>query len=486
MTSESPPLGARPPQPGEVCIGTWNVSHWSPAKATLMATSVGASVLAVQETHLAPLPLEWAHTTTRSLGLHLHHGRPALPMAGSPHGRSCGVGFLAARGIALTAVLPSGTSWRMLHAMRRLHAVQLPPRPGIPRGLLLLTVYAPLQDRQHSSARSQFAEALLAVTHSLDMQVPTLLLGDFNGSLIPDRDCRGAHSRQPCPLLSHLLGPGGAWIDVHAALLQPPLPWTFHSLGESQSGASRIDLVLANHSAMALVQSASVLSDIRDGGHSPVLVTLRLPSDLPLVWQRPQPKLPLLLCQPSSVLQHSAAWTHLVDRWLSSPPAQLALSPQCPHSADSLGQALTQALQHLVTLAGGWSTRPSIRRPAYDSDAVRQLRRRLELLHRLQRLIQTALDSAEPRAGSWPRPWCVVLQRLQRLGVNFSASSANRLQSDVRHTTGSCRSELDALLRQMRHERRVRWKATLPDAWREQPAVIYHWLHVRSGVLLPF
>ena len=276
-------------------MGTWNVSHWSAAKATIMATSVGADVLAVQETHLAPLPLEWAHTTARSLGLHLHHGRPAAPLAGSPHGRSCGVGFVAAQGVALSPVLPSGTSWRQLHAMRRLHAVKLAPRPGIPRGLLLLSVYAPLQERQHAVDRSKFTDALLAVTHTLDMQVPTLLMGDFNGALIPARDCRSTHSRSPCPLLLQLLGPGGAWIDVHTALLPPPLPWTFHSLGTSQKVPSRIDLILANHSAMALVQSATVLSDIRDGGHSPVLVTLRLPSALPLVWQRPQPKLPPLL-----------------------------------------------------------------------------------------------------------------------------------------------------------------------------------------------
>ena len=113
-------------------MGTWNMSHWSAAKATLMALTVGAEILAVQETHLAPLPLEWAHDTARDLGLHLHHGRPAVPMPRSPHGRSCGVGFVAARGIALSPVLPSGTSWRLLHAMRRIHAVQLPPVPGSP------------------------------------------------------------------------------------------------------------------------------------------------------------------------------------------------------------------------------------------------------------------------------------------------------------------------------------------------------------------
>ena len=292
MTSEGPSQGARPPHPGEVRLGTWNVSHWSAAKATVIAMSIGASVLAVQETHLAPVPLEWAHTTVSSLGLHLHHGRPAVPWPGSPHGRSCGVGFVTASGVAISPVLPLGPAGRRLHAMRRLHSALIPARSGLPRGLLLLSVYAPLQDRTHAAERARFAEALLALTHTLDMQVPTLLMGDFNGVLLPARDCHGATSRPPCPLLADLLGPGGAWLDVHATLMPTPLPWTFHSLGESQDGASRIDLVLANHSAMPLIRSAEVLSDIRDGGHSPVIVTLQLQTPLALDWRQPRPRLP--------------------------------------------------------------------------------------------------------------------------------------------------------------------------------------------------
>ena len=372
--------GARPPPDGEVRLGTWNVSHWSAVKADLIATTIGASILAVQETHLAPLPLEWAHTTARHLGLHLHHGRAAVPMANSPHGRSCGVGFVATSGVALSPVLPLGSPWRMLHSVRRLHAVQLPPRLGLPHGLLLLSVYAPLQERQLSAERARFVDAMLAVTHTLDMQVPTLLMGDFNGALIPAQDCRGTHPRPPCPLLSQLLGPGGAWVDVHAALLQPPLPWTFHSLGQSQLGASRIDLVLANHAAMPFLQSASVLSDLRDGGHSPVLVTLRFPSAATLVWHQPQPRLPALLLQVSSVLLSSKEWAALMERWLPSTAAQLAVNAAQPHSVHSLARALVDALQHLVTLSGGWSSRPPHRRPAYDSADVRRLRRRLTLL----------------------------------------------------------------------------------------------------------
>lgn len=168
---------------GSLRVGTWNMSHWSADKAHLIAHSIPCDILALQETHLAPLSLEWARTTSTSLGLHLHHGRPAVPLSPSPHGRSCGVGFAAASGVPLSPILPQGAPWRMLHAMRRLTAVQLPPRAGLPRGLLLISLYAPL--RTQPLDRERFVLAMLELTHSLDMQIPTLLLGDFNGFLLP-------------------------------------------------------------------------------------------------------------------------------------------------------------------------------------------------------------------------------------------------------------------------------------------------------------
>jgi endonuclease/exonuclease/phosphatase family metal-dependent hydrolase len=89
----------------------------------------------------------------------------------------------------------------------------------------LLSVYAPLQTRQQQVERAKFVAALQEVTHSLDMQVPTVLMGDFNGSAYPGRDFHGSTSarRAACPLLVQLLGPGGAWVDVHATMLSEPL-----------------------------------------------------------------------------------------------------------------------------------------------------------------------------------------------------------------------------------------------------------------------
>ena len=63
----------------------------------------------------------------------------------SGHGKACGVGFLAKAGIALTQEMPSTTPWRMLNAERRLHVASVPRRPGLPLGLLLVSLYAPLQ-----------------------------------------------------------------------------------------------------------------------------------------------------------------------------------------------------------------------------------------------------------------------------------------------------------------------------------------------------
>ena len=85
--------------------------------------------------------------------------------------------------------------------MRRLHGFKLAPREGLPHGLLLLSLYAPL--REQEEARASFDLALLEVVHTLDMQVPTHLQGDFNGTVCPARDYLGASAaRLPvCPLL---------------------------------------------------------------------------------------------------------------------------------------------------------------------------------------------------------------------------------------------------------------------------------------------
>ena len=51
-----------------------------------------------------------------------------------------------------------------------------------------------------------FAEELSALVATLDLQIPTLLLGDPNGSVDPDRDFTSVRPRPVSPLLSRLLG----------------------------------------------------------------------------------------------------------------------------------------------------------------------------------------------------------------------------------------------------------------------------------------
>ena len=75
------------------------------------------------------------------------------------------------------------TTWSVNSGPRR--------RSSRGRGLLLMTLCAPLQTRQQQIERGKFAEALQEVTHILDLQEPVLLLGDFNGSAEPGRDFRG-------------------------------------------------------------------------------------------------------------------------------------------------------------------------------------------------------------------------------------------------------------------------------------------------------
>ena len=264
---------------------------------------------------------------------------------------------------------------------------------------------------------------MLEVTHSMDMQIPTFLMGDFNGSCDPARDFRSTSGqrRAACPLLVQLLGPGAAWVDVHANLLDTP-PWTFQSVETGgQLSASRIDLVLANHVAMGLVKGATVLEQVRDGGHSPVVVDVCLGNPGVMTWQCPRPRLPPLLRLSSTVLRCSPEWQDLVERWLQSRQVAPVLDESLPQSATSLSDALVGALQHLVRLAGGWATRPPNRRPAYDSDELRAARRVLANLNSLFSLLQRHADGAP---GCWPRSCGQLLRRLADDGLQLSDGPA--------------------------------------------------------------
>ena len=465
------PAGCGASSPGGLRIGTWNMSHWSQEKMAVVMEDIAADVLAVQETHLAALPLEHAHKHARSLGLSLHLGLPVQALRASDHGRSCGVGFLAAQGVALSHSPPVGAAWRMLHSLRRLHAVRLPPRHGLPHGVLLISLYAPLSTQPVE--RSRFDSAFLEFTHTLDLQTPTLLMGDFNGSICPPRDFRsvGSQRRPPCTLLSNLLGPGGAWTDVHATLLPPPLPWTYElTMPDGSLAASRIDLILCNQAARPLLHSATVLNGIQHGGHSPVLLSLRLSGPTHLNWQQPRPKPPRLLLLPSADLRHNPEWLQLLQSWESSPQVAVALSPDTPHTAPTLSQAMLAALHYLVHLAGGWQQRPSARRAAYDSNRTRLLRRQLAALQRLLSLLRRPLPSSP---GCWPRPCLLLLEELHTLHLLLPQTTIPELLAAAIAHRQDCANALAALHHTMRQKRHHRWKSLIPQLWRDRPVVIH-------------
>ena len=134
-----------PPVGEPVRVGTWNCSYWTSSRLSGLQP-LGLSLCALQETKLAEIPLENARGALKRAGFSLHHGQAAAVHRAGFLGDKAGVGFLASPGVAVSPLFPRGPAWRRLHAMARLHGVAVPPRPGLPRGLHLFSVYAPLQD----------------------------------------------------------------------------------------------------------------------------------------------------------------------------------------------------------------------------------------------------------------------------------------------------------------------------------------------------
>ena len=60
----------------------------------------------------------------------------------------------------------------------------------------------------------------------LDMQIPALFMGDFNGMVAPYRDYPSGEG-SVCPLLTRLLGPGGPLLDLHLVVSLESFAHTF-------------------------------------------------------------------------------------------------------------------------------------------------------------------------------------------------------------------------------------------------------------------
>jgi len=100
--------------PEELRVGTWNMSHRRSGEG-----SCGGG----------GLPLERAHGAARRCGLRLHHGAPVRVTGRDGQGR--------------------------------LHAVRLAPREGLTRGLLLLSVYIPVQNHGPEAKENMFVAAFV-------------------------------------------------------------------------------------------------------------------------------------------------------------------------------------------------------------------------------------------------------------------------------------------------------------------------------------
>lgn len=271
-------------------VMSWNSTGLSEEKLRT-AMELKGHCLALQETHLAEIPLTARKMQARHLGCVLKHGKAVPPYAACKRkredltkgndlftARRNGVAFLLGPGITAKELEMAGSAWKRLWEMQRLYGVFFPPRPGLPSGLRVFTVYAPIWQLIMTADRKEeleeFHENFREFVASLDMSIPTLFCGDWNGTIEPDRD----YSEQPadhrvrrcCPLLSYLLGPGGPLVDV-VSIFPEARTWTFRG-GKSWS---RPDTVLVSRSAVRLLVGFRVIEEVSDGGHCPCRLLLR-------------------------------------------------------------------------------------------------------------------------------------------------------------------------------------------------------------------
>lgn len=458
---------------GEWKVVSWNVSGLSVPRLEKI-TGLGGDLWALQETHLPEIELAQRKKNAARFNWRLVHGKPAPVSTSGAGGRARGVGSLVAPGVAVREVMPPGRAWKKLWEAQRVHMVEFPPRAGLPRGLRVVNVYAPITEwsgEREDMERVWFQEMLVEVVAGLDLSIPTMFVGDWNGTMRPERDYGGEGSEaRVCPMLVRLLGPGGPLVDL-VDVFPDSWDWTFRG-----GGTSRCDAVLVSRSVLPLVAGFSVLTGVQDGGHSPLVVKLR-PKALRMEWKAPRPQMPEVMHAPAKELQEDEAFVKVVAEWKKTEEFGLLKRAE----GGGLGVAVFGALEKLVSLAGGREARTKKPRQAFDSQKVRRLRQDVN-----------ALIATEVELERWGRRMSVgeapfffspipfeVEERLKRLaasGMKIQGGGRETLFQEVKKVKAEKSELLKKEMQRMRWQRTKRWKEALPRVWQKSPGAVYSWL----------
>ena len=492
------------PANATLTVGCWNISAWTRVKAEGLAEGEW-DVTALQETRLSKTQVERERTWCGNNRMRLHHGMPSEMETKFRRGVSGGVGFLAASGVALKGVKPQSPAWTRLHAARRLHVVSVAPGKEFPRGMWLVSVYAPLQSDK--KAREIFDTELWEAVTAWDMNRPMVLMGDFNGVL----DVRG---ERQCPLLTRLIGPGGPFVDAHdLAGKADSVQWTFASSKESVlsgKGLTRIDRVLVNRMASELVLDAGAL--YQECGHRPLWVKLKGSLSKVDWFGKQLRKPPEVLRLNAQEMAADERWNKALDQLVMDAGWNDTVVQMCAgQSLDDVSTAISGVMERAVELCGGWEYPKCTGKAAYSTKEVRRNRKDLGALRALLGCLEGEMRArgvemgsirgshrrkAAPRgrhtvgiaeAGSWSVQTREALRVAEkRLGKGLGPDGKHATDDDLVDLQGVFKRALECLtvlkeanskaLADMRSQRRKRWVDDVPERWQKRPGSIYKWL----------
>jgi hypothetical protein len=445
---------------GNIRLVSWNLGGWCNERIEDLREMNG-DVFALQETHLAKIPLGHAKNACEKNKLRLLHGPPVIPRKGYIKANRCGVGVISRMELPLKITGQGEPSGMRLESKGRSVSTFFPPTNELNRGLRITSLYAP-QQKDHVE-RESFAADVWDLVCTWDMGIPTVLCGDFNG-VSPEIE----HARREgsCTLLTRLLGPGGPFVDAHRLLVPELVTWTWASHSRGEIIRSHIDYVLVNRAALPLLAGAGAFW--REQGHSALWVELR--TDLPrLMFSKPRLSLPEWMHCSSNELSHLMKWDETLQAWRDTTQFK-ALSQSGTHDLFTISKTIQESIEKLIAIAGGWK-KSHHGKPAYVSKSMFKIR---EVIWALRNVLKELMHRKQP--GTMSTRLTHRIEELRKKNVTFESTNFVDMEKEVIERIRVLKKEMAVERCEMVNERRKKWKDKVETLWKTKPGTVYRWL----------